>query len=400
MNHSKTESFIGKTFNDGKIKVVGVFGKDKKNRTIFKVICEVCSKDPELFPEYFKSTRSNLENGNIPCGCSKSARWTYDQYILRINRANNEKFTINNIVGKFKGNLTKLSCTCSKNHTWTTSIQTLLRGSGCPTCKMTNLQEFNRLDEQVAINRCKTICEKESYRFINFPDGYTKSQTTKICYNCPIHGLQTATYHNFVNLGSRCPECAGNIMKTQEEARLKCKEVCKNKGYDFIDFIGGIYTGALTSYFEYNCSYHGIQKANYNSFINSKSLCPGCAEYGYNPENKGSFYIVKWQNNEKSFIKFGITNRDIITRIEEQSDKTKYLYEIIFKRSWEDGKIAGDLEKSIKNSNMFEFKVVSKDEFEDGYTETIETKDLDKLIEHVRIYLNMVEKESINGQTN
>ena len=49
---------------------------------------------------------------------------------------------------------------------------------------------------------------------------------------------------------------------------------------------------------------------------------------------------------------------------------------------------------------MFEFKVISKDEFEDGYTETIETKDLDKLMEYVRIYLNMVEKEDINGQTN
>ena len=69
-------------------------------------------------------------------------------------------------------------------------------------------------------------------------------------------------------------------------------------------------------------------------------------------------------------------------------------------RTFNDGKIKviGVFGKDKKNRTIF--KVISKDEFEDGYTETIETEDLDKLIEHVRIYLNMVEKEDINGQTN
>ena len=49
----KPEDFIGETFNNGKLEVVGIHGKQGRAIT-FKVICTECSKDPELFPDgYF-----------------------------------------------------------------------------------------------------------------------------------------------------------------------------------------------------------------------------------------------------------------------------------------------------------------------------------------------------------
>ena len=65
----KAEDFIGRTFNYGKLKVIGVAGKQGKNTT-FKVTCTECSKDPELFPDgYFVAQKFDLINGHKPCGC-------------------------------------------------------------------------------------------------------------------------------------------------------------------------------------------------------------------------------------------------------------------------------------------------------------------------------------------
>jgi len=59
-----------------------------------------------------------------------------------------------------------------------------------------------------------------------------------------------------------------------------------------------------------------------------------------------------------------------LTRIEEQSDKTVFEYELIFSASFTDGNIPLKLEKAIKDCPEIIKICISKEEFPDGFTET------------------------------
>ena len=94
-NYQKSEDYVGWKSPDGKLKVVGIVGKQGSN-AIFKVTCTECSKDKELFPEgYFISLKGNLVKGQKPCGCSKKPEWKDWQYLILASRAAKDCFIVN-----------------------------------------------------------------------------------------------------------------------------------------------------------------------------------------------------------------------------------------------------------------------------------------------------------------
>ena len=86
----KAEDFIGWKSPDGKLEVIGIIEKSKN--TTFKVTCNECSKDKELFPDgYFVSQKGSLVNGSKPCGCSKQPKWEDWQYLVKAKRVAGER---------------------------------------------------------------------------------------------------------------------------------------------------------------------------------------------------------------------------------------------------------------------------------------------------------------------
>lgn len=205
IQNERSEDFVGKTFNDGKLKVIGIAGKDKWGVALFKVVCEICSKDSELFPEgYFISTKNNLIAGNKPCGCSKRYKWGERQYLVLAKRVAKEKsFIVNGIIGEFNGIHTRLDCECIiHKYKWYPSIHHLVRSkTGCPKCS-----KVYRCTEQEALDKCTTICKEMNYKAIGFLDGY-KNSKSKFSYICQSHGKQNVEYNSFVNCNRRCSGC-------------------------------------------------------------------------------------------------------------------------------------------------------------------------------------------------
>lgn len=201
----KPESLIGKTFNNGKLKVVGIHGKSHHNTT-FRVVCDVCSKDTELFPfGYFVATKASLKAGRIPCGCSKKHHWEEFQFLIRANReAKSKGFDIECMVEDFHGVFTKLRCRCQKDgHVWISTFQRIInQKSICPACAGNP-----RRTEESASSHCIDACREIGYTFIGFIEGY-KDKNSHFEYECPKHGIQNASYHNFIYHGSRCAACA------------------------------------------------------------------------------------------------------------------------------------------------------------------------------------------------
>jgi len=200
----KAEDFIGWISPDGKLEVTGIAGK-QGTKTLFKVTCSECSKDPELFPDgYFVSLKQHLVNEQKPCGCSKY-NWFDWQYLILARRAGEKRgFIVHGFSNEFDGQSTKVFLECLKDgYKWTASINNVInQGSGCPKCSG-NI----KYTEQEALQKCIDICKEMDYDVIGFVNGYKGIHKTRFEYVCKIHGKQNVIYHNFVNSGTRCIGC-------------------------------------------------------------------------------------------------------------------------------------------------------------------------------------------------
>lgn len=206
--YEKAEDFVGWKSEDGKLEVIGITGKHGA-KTLFKVTCTECSKDPELFPDgYFVSQKCHLVNNHKPCGCSKF-NWEDWQYLILARRAAKGRFIVHGFAEEFKNAKTKLSLECLKDeHKWTASINHIInKHNGCPKCKGTNSAEQLKTPEHIALQKCVDICKEMGYNSIGFVDGYKNNKSARFEYICKIHGKQNVYYSDFVSGKSRCKGC-------------------------------------------------------------------------------------------------------------------------------------------------------------------------------------------------
>lgn len=313
---SEDLKFLSWVSPDGNLSVIGMAEPTRTGMNRFKVVCKICSQDPELFPKgYFISAKSSLLDGLKPCGCGKSPRWEPWQYLIRVRRKSKDILEIIGFAEEFHGNSTKVLCKrISDGKEIQIRLNSLLKdtyhvgmGSGGRT----------KIRPDCAVNRCKTTCAEENYKFIGFIGEYINNKS-KFEYECPLHGVQITNYANFITSGARCPECATN---------------------------------------------------------------------GYNPNKPGSFYITRWTKDDHSFIKFGITNSKVITRIKQQFGLTEYSYEILYSKDFNDGHIPLKIEKSIKADSSLIIGIIDKVKFKSGFTETVREQDLNILLRIVETLL-------------
>lgn len=409
---------------------------------MYKVICVECSKDKDLFPDgYFVSTKGNLEKNKKPCGCSNFPKWYDWQYLVLLNRVSTSRFKVLGFDGEFKDISTKVKCECLKDgHTWSAGISPLLKGHGCPSCGKIASKQKRKIPTEKALRRCEDVCEKEGYTSLGFPNGYTNSSSvfeyrceehgkqsvtfsnftkpngtkcpycvgkkkmphtfikdilkrcsldnytfigfqngylgnlSKISYLCPEHGLQEQRYANFMS-GAGCSKCNKGVALSEQDTSKICRKICEEMDYTFIGFPNGYKSNK--SKLTYSCPEHGEQLISYDNFTQGKR-CKGCSKSGYDPHKKGCFYVVRWLKENDSFLKFGITNQKVKTRIKQQSNKTEYTPEFLFVATFEDGFIPLKIENFIKKQDI-DRHVISKEYFADGFTETVSISDLELL---------------------
>lgn len=231
--NDKHEDFIGQTFNNGKLKVIAVHGKIGR-ATVFRVTCDVCSPDTELFPDgYFICTKGNLKAGNKPCGCALNPKWKSWQYLILARRAAKDRFIVHGFAEKYKDQKTKLNLECLKDgHKWVASIHNTINGKcGCPVCANNIKAEQKRKPINEVIESCIKICVESNYEFIGFASEY-KNFSSRLEFVCKIHGKQEISYQSFINGKIQCSGCR----------KEKQKELGNGNGYyperkDEIDYL-------------------------------------------------------------------------------------------------------------------------------------------------------------------
>lgn len=133
--YSQSNKVFGK---EGQLKIIG-WSTRLKSHKVYLLKCSICAQDSELFGEgYFKSVKSSLEIGRVPCGCSFSPRWTKWQFtLLCLRKAEELGHTFLGFEGEWKGQKTKIKMFCEKHGEWNSGIiGSLINASiGCPKCR-------------------------------------------------------------------------------------------------------------------------------------------------------------------------------------------------------------------------------------------------------------------------
>lgn len=126
--------------DEQQLEVVGWSGKRKdRSDKLYILKCSKCSQDNDLFGEgYFKVLKCSLVRGTVPCGCSKSPKWSQEQFHTLCTRKSLEvghKFL--GFIGGWEGQTTKIKMSCEKHGEWSsgTVANFISKGHGCPTCR-------------------------------------------------------------------------------------------------------------------------------------------------------------------------------------------------------------------------------------------------------------------------
>lgn len=139
---------------EGQLTVIGWSGRIGSNK-LYILKCRKCNQDSELFAGgYFKSQKTHLVKGQIPCGCAFNPKWSKDQYVTRCKRKATEiGYKFLGFVGEWKGANTKIRMLCGKHGEWRSGIITHLlhQGDGCPLCKAEISSSSNTKPDEVMI---------------------------------------------------------------------------------------------------------------------------------------------------------------------------------------------------------------------------------------------------------
>lgn len=114
-------SLSGVKFNNSE--VVGWSGRQHTGK-FYIIKCPVCVCDPEMYQDgYFRSLKSNLVKGQIPCGCGRGHKYNQAQFaILCTRKAEELGYKFLEFKGDWKGAKTKIRMLCEKHGEWDTGI--------------------------------------------------------------------------------------------------------------------------------------------------------------------------------------------------------------------------------------------------------------------------------------
>lgn len=203
--------FIGTEFptpKGGVLTVVGCCKEKIGTSALFKVECSICSKDVELFPDGFRSTKDCLIRGQVPCKCSNKFKWKESQYKVLVNRGctkHNYKFL--GWSGEFVGVRTKLHLhNLGNGNNWNTATvdSFLNHGSGCPIAKAVNNGDRRRKPYDIVVKQLTVICNTEGHSFVSIHEY--KNSHSKFKWTCNKgHNCETVI-RGFLS-GNRCKTC-------------------------------------------------------------------------------------------------------------------------------------------------------------------------------------------------
>ncbi|AXC36582.1 hypothetical protein [Escherichia phage UB] len=233
-----------------------------------------------------------------------------------------------------------------------------------------------KLTQKEAEEKVYKICNDKNYKCEEFVYINTNTRLILKCPN-PEHERWNCSFKKFIYKGTGCPECNGRNILKEQTARDRVIQKCKEKKYTCKEYI---FNGSINTILELNCDIidHPSWKCSYNHFINTNTNCPSCSKTGYDINKPGFLYINEIYDTIGNLVsyKFGITGNCKNRFRKYNANKYRSVPYICYFSN--DGNLINELEKIIKKE--IKCKFLNKSVFKCGYTETIDVKDIDRLL--------------------
>lgn len=231
--------------------------------------------------------------------------------------------------------------------------------------------------------------EKKPWEYIQ-TISYNDKKNSKIEFFCNKHDVTFyLTFDDFLGHRVGCYDCGVErmVQSKRKDVNTMKKELIKIHGYKY-----------TYDYFQYDesydyhstecvfgCSIHKnvkIYKTVPNFRKTDREHCPVCNEREGTMREPSTLYVQRITHPIKGvFYKLGVTN-DISRRISQQKHYANTEHEVLLIEDFETRREAQDLEQKIKGT--ITNKVVDKEDFPDGYTETFNESDLDLVLSMIK----------------
>ena len=242
-----------------------------------------------------------------------------------------------------------------------------------------------QLTQETAVINVNKRCSEMGYSFRDFT--YSGVKHTRIYLECSKHSTPygwDCSYNKFVYERTGCPKCSheqARLLRTNSYDKVitqitnRCNEMnyTFNSEFKYVD---------RNSKIEFHCfnQEHKSWKASYNNFVHDKTNCPTCAKVGYQIDIGGYFYINRIYHNDILYYKIGISNNYTtrLKRLNENQGSETTCYRLYYS---DDGEMIRDFEHHLKHKTNISFGVLSKEQYQDGFTETFSETDLEKILD-------------------
>lgn len=299
------------------------------------------------------------------------ARWEY--YLNKFKSVHGDKYDYNK--ASFINSKDPIEIICPLHGSFKQAPYDHSVGKECSVCGRLKANASHRNSFEVFLERAiSTHGDKYSYDKVDYI-----SSSKKVVITCKEHGdfKQTPKGHWS---GRGCPVCryissSEKLTKSTEDFINDANKVHGDKySYENVNYLGS------TVEVEILCKNHGVFHQKPSIHLNGFG-CGKCSTRGYNGKNGGSFYIIDL-NGE--FIKYGITSKDVSKRKCQQESGSRFIHDILYDFFFEDGEIPKLIEREVKRT--IERSGLTKEDLEDGYTETVDINRLEDILNIVYKY--------------
>ncbi|MCT8987477.1 GIY-YIG nuclease family protein [Shewanella phaeophyticola] len=317
-------------------------------------------------------------------GCPKCSKVYKRSKAEWINVVNSTKYTFVRFDSEFKGKNTRIVVGCPSHGNgdtyktkWLPRLEDILRGSGCPKCSFLYQYSEDEYREELEVNTSYTVIGFLSSENIN------KHSLVNLC--CPVHGEGKLFDNpwlpsiNNVLRGGRCPKCRNRYVYTESNI---IEKINLETGYEFIKFSTDSKLGVKSKVIIRCLNHNDLTEKRQQwettpDTLFSGSGCPKCSETGFNRGKDAYFYLQDlFMDGELIAIKIGITNREPIKRMKQQSAKSLLTHELVNYIHSSSGDLIYHFERKLHENLKItgNTSFISKMLMPDGYTETINPK--------------------------
>lgn len=322
-------------------------------------------------------------------GCPKCSRVYKRSLSEWIDVVNSTKYSYIGLAEEFVGKRSRIIVSCPIHGVckdfdtpWIPRFEDLLRGNGCPKCAglyNSSAAEYKDLVELTT-----------PYKLINFIEP-VKGKHTCVNLRCPVHGegldFGTPWLPSLNNLlkGGRCPKCQKKYVYTLDEIEKKISDM----SYELVEFKSADFRGVKSRVVLKCNKSHEVGGAftweTSPDAVFSGRQCPACSTSpgGFDKLKPAFLYLQKIiKKNELIALKVGITNREPLIRMAQQSSWTEFEHILIATIHCHSGSLIYEAERNI----LVPLKVkrltgiLTKDVMKDGYTETVAVSEMNELL--------------------